>query len=182
MTIISERLKDARNKKGLTQEQLANIISVSTSVIGDIESGRRVASKRTAARLADFFNTSADYWFDESSTNEYFEHREKYAALDNVILTLTEKRIIKDSNFSEEVWNIIKDAIKIDLKVLFLFDENSTSEYFEHRKKYVALDNVILALMEKGIIKDSNFSEEVWSIIKDAIKIDLRVLLMNSKK
>ncbi|AUM92709.1 helix-turn-helix transcriptional regulator [Clostridium botulinum] len=121
MTIISERLKEARNEKGLTQQELAKRISVSTSIIGDIESGRRVASKKTAAKLADFFNTSAEYWFDETAVTKYFLKREKYAALDNVITTLIEKNELKDVNkIPEDVWDIIKDSIKIDLKVILM--------------------------------------------------------------
>lgn len=121
MTIISERLKKSRNEKELTQQELAQKINVSTSVIGDIESGRRVASKKTAAKLADFFNTSVEYWFDENAVNNYFSSREKYAALDNVITTLIEKGIIKSAdNLTEDIWDIIKDSIKIDLKVLLM--------------------------------------------------------------
>ena len=120
MALISKRLKESRLKLNLTQQQLAKKIEVSTSIIGDIESGRRVASKRTAKKLADFFNTNIEYWFDENCVNEYFDKREKYASLDNVISTLISKKIITDSNIPDEAWDIIKDAIQIDLKVLLL--------------------------------------------------------------
>lgn len=119
MTIFSERLKNARAEKGLTQQELAKKLNISTSVVGDIESGRRVASKKTAAKLADFFNTSAEYWFSETATIEYFLKREKYAALDNVVTTLLEQDALKDvGKIPEDIWNIIKEAITIDLKVL----------------------------------------------------------------
>lgn len=120
MTIISKRLKEARSESNLTQQQLAEKIGVSTSIIGDIEIGRRVASKKTAKKLADFFNTNSEYWFDENCLNEYFDKREKYASLDSVITTFIDKKIITDSNIPDEAWDIIKDAIQIDLKVLLL--------------------------------------------------------------
>ncbi|EDS77389.1 putative phage related transcriptional regulator [Clostridium botulinum C str. Eklund] len=120
MTIISKRLKESRTEVNLTQQQLAEKIGVSTSIIGDIESGRRVASKKTAKKLADFFNTNSEYWFDENCLTEYFNKREKYSSLDSVVTTLIDKKIINNSNIPDEAWELIKDAIQIDLKVLLL--------------------------------------------------------------
>ncbi|EPY2274547.1 helix-turn-helix domain-containing protein [Clostridium sporogenes] len=119
MTIFSERLKNARSEKGLTQQDLAKKLNISTSVIGDIESGRRVASKKTAAKLADFFNTTVEYWFSETAAIEYFSKREKYAALDNVVTTLLEQNKLKDvKKIPEDIWNMLNEALAIDLKVL----------------------------------------------------------------
>ncbi|MDT8717817.1 helix-turn-helix transcriptional regulator [Clostridium sp. 19966] len=121
--VISKRLKDSRKQKGLTQKQLADNINVALSVIGDIESGRRVASKSTAQKLSEFFQTSVEYWFDEKSTKGYFSRREKYTALDNVIQSLIKNGRIKTPELDEETWSLIKDAIKIELNILLFKDE-----------------------------------------------------------
>lgn len=59
---ITERLKNARNAKGLTQVQLAKKLGVAKSVIAGAETKRGI-SKSLAVKLADFFNTDIDYWF-----------------------------------------------------------------------------------------------------------------------
>lgn len=115
--VISNRLKASRREKGLTQKQLAEQIDVALSIIGDIESGRRVASKNTAQKLAKHFNTPVEYWFDEKSTDDYFLSRENYAALDQVIKSLIKSGRIKTPELDAETWHIIKDAIKIELSL-----------------------------------------------------------------
>lgn len=122
---IGERLKKARNDKKLTQKQLSEKLEVSLSIIGDIESGRRVASKKTSQRLADFFGTKVEYWFDEESIEDYFSNRPKYYALDKVITTLLDnnKLILTNGEPNEEVWKLIKKAITIDLNTMVIEQE-----------------------------------------------------------
>jgi len=121
LTIFSERLKDARDKKSLTQQQLATKLGISTSVIGDIESGRRVASKRTATKLADFFGTSAEYWFDEKEVDKYFDNRPVLSSIEQVLTALISSGKITDSkNIPNEAWDLIKEAAKIEIEVMLL--------------------------------------------------------------
>jgi len=117
---ISDKLKKARNEKGLTQKELAIKIDVVQSVIGEIESSRRIPSKATARKLSDFFNTSIDYWMNEAETDKYFSNRQKYAMFDEVLTTLIESGKFKDGDYSDECWDLIKDAVKIESKILVM--------------------------------------------------------------
>lgn len=116
---ISENLKFLRNQKGLTQKELATKIGVALSVIGDIESGRRMPSKRTAQKLSQYFNTPLEYWINEDS-NTYIHKREKFAMTDQVIKKLKEKGYIKNGIPTDEGWEFIKEGLLIDLKFMEL--------------------------------------------------------------
>ena len=48
---FTEQLKEAREKNGLTQEQLANIVSVSRSTVSHWETGRKEPEKELLDQL-----------------------------------------------------------------------------------------------------------------------------------
>ena len=58
--IFGERIEAARKKKGLTQEELAERVSVSQSMINHIEKGRKKPSLDIAIAIAREFNTTVD--------------------------------------------------------------------------------------------------------------------------
>lgn len=61
MIEIGSRVKELRNQKNLTQEQLANRLSVTKSVISAYENGFRFPSLDVLIQLAYIFNVSTDY-------------------------------------------------------------------------------------------------------------------------
>ena len=54
------RIEAARKKKGLTQEELAEIVGVSQSMINHIEKGRKKPSLDIAVALADEVGVTVD--------------------------------------------------------------------------------------------------------------------------
>lgn len=60
-TAYGERIKRLRISKRLTQEQLAEKISISRTYIVKIESGLQIGPIEIAIELAKFFNVSLDY-------------------------------------------------------------------------------------------------------------------------
>lgn len=58
---MGQRIKQTRKEKHLTQEQLAEACSISTSFLGHIERGTRIASIETLYSLCRALNVSADY-------------------------------------------------------------------------------------------------------------------------
>ena len=62
-TVFSERLKDLRTEKGLSQAQLALELKnkVTHSAIGLWELGKRVPNLDAVILLAQYFNVSLDY-------------------------------------------------------------------------------------------------------------------------
>lgn len=58
---FGERLRHARTKAGLTQEELAEGSKVSLRLLQKYEADDSTPSVKTAARLAEFLNTTTDY-------------------------------------------------------------------------------------------------------------------------
>ena len=58
---MGRRVRQLRNSRKVTQEQLAEGIDVSTSFIGHIERGEKQCSLDTVCRLAEYFETTIDY-------------------------------------------------------------------------------------------------------------------------
>ncbi|MCH5180482.1 MAG: helix-turn-helix transcriptional regulator [Erysipelotrichales bacterium] len=67
---FSERLKELRKKKGITQEELANSIYVSRSVIAKYESGVALPTNENIQKLASFFDVELSYFSDGDSQIE----------------------------------------------------------------------------------------------------------------
>lgn len=55
------RLKELRNKKNISQLQLAVALNMNQNSISRYETGEREADYATLIRLADYFNVSIDY-------------------------------------------------------------------------------------------------------------------------
>lgn len=55
------RLKELRNKKNISQLQLAMALNMNQNSISRYETGEREADYATLIRLADYFNVSIDY-------------------------------------------------------------------------------------------------------------------------
>ena len=58
---IGARLREARNKVGFTQEQLAEKVNVGTTYISDIERGAKFPSLSLFVKIVDALDASADY-------------------------------------------------------------------------------------------------------------------------
>ena len=83
---FNERLKQLRQREGLTQRELAKIIEVGRTTISDYESGKIVPKHEGLLKLANHFNVSVDYLTgvsDEPATRQSNEHE-----LDKLLNTL----------------------------------------------------------------------------------------------
>lgn len=60
LTIIGKNIKTARLKKGITQEELANIIDCSTSYLSEIETGTSGPSLSKIIEIARALDTTVD--------------------------------------------------------------------------------------------------------------------------
>ena len=62
------RLKELRERRGLTQTQLGQILDVEKSTISKYEKGSLDLSSNTISTLCEYFNVSADYLLGLSDT------------------------------------------------------------------------------------------------------------------
>lgn len=94
--IISNKLKDIRKNRNITQEQLAEKLDVSRSKISSWETNRRDITMTDAVKLANLYNISLDNMFNPKplEEKEYIELSERFFC--NPDIKLKEKvRIIK---------------------------------------------------------------------------------------
>lgn len=102
---LGKRLKHLRLQKGLTQEQLAEIIGISRSALSMYETDQREPDLGTLIKLADYFSVTTDFllgrdWKDPAAQ----ENLQKLIRLvikemqEEYKLQLTEKNIAEDSD------------------------------------------------------------------------------------
>ncbi|MCR5703055.1 MAG: helix-turn-helix transcriptional regulator [Eubacterium sp.] len=83
-----KHLRQLREEKGISQQKLANMVSVSQQSIYKYENGLAEPDFQTLIKLADYFETSVDYLID------YSEIRRKYEELVDVKLSTNEEELI----------------------------------------------------------------------------------------
>ena len=68
MNYISQRLKELRQEKGVSQKEIAKTIGISVSAYSNYEQGIREPSNEILIRLCKYFNVTSDYLL---GLNEY---------------------------------------------------------------------------------------------------------------
>lgn len=66
---FGKKLKELREEKNITQEQLGKIIGVSGRVVGYYESNERFPKDDTLKKISGYFKVSIDYLLDSDKTN-----------------------------------------------------------------------------------------------------------------
>lgn len=74
MSIISERIKELRHEKKLTQKQLAEKVGISEISIRKYESGDRIPKFEVIEKLADVFNVQFDYIVGRSDNRTFDDY------------------------------------------------------------------------------------------------------------
>ena len=70
---MGDRIREARKKKGFTQEQLAERLDISVEFVGQIERGIKLPSMAVFMKLIEVLSVSADYLLRDSiSTGQLF--------------------------------------------------------------------------------------------------------------
>lgn len=58
---LSERLRDLRIKRNLSQKELADCLGISPSIVSSYETGERLPSLEKLLAISDFYQCSTDY-------------------------------------------------------------------------------------------------------------------------
>lgn len=61
MTTLGNKIRKLREKRGLTQTELGNLISVGKTTISNYETNYSSPDVETIKKIADYFNVSTDY-------------------------------------------------------------------------------------------------------------------------
>lgn len=59
--VLGQRVREARKKKKLTQERLAEIADIGVMYLGEIERGKKMPSLKILCRIIEALDISADY-------------------------------------------------------------------------------------------------------------------------
>ena len=70
--LFSERLRELRQNKGLSQSQLADALNISKSAIRMYELGKREPDLETLEGIADFFNVDINYLIGKEDGSMYY--------------------------------------------------------------------------------------------------------------
>ena len=97
-------LKELRQSKGLTQQELGDLVGISASNVRMIEKNQRNGSLDVVSKLADYFNVSIDYL--EGKTN----YKNSTEIATNIINKLIALNIINNVNeINDDILNMISD-------------------------------------------------------------------------
>ena len=108
--MFSERLKSLRKEKGVTQQELAELLNIAPSTIGMYEQGKRTPDHITLKAISELFNCSIDYILGVTDRNIIkVDSIEKAKKLSDEII-----QILVDSGqlTKEEAMNDIQDKEK----------------------------------------------------------------------
>ena len=67
---LGAKLKSARNNAGLSRQQVADLVGVSSSIIGLYETGERLPSVTNLVKLATQYKVSVDYLLDIATSKD----------------------------------------------------------------------------------------------------------------
>lgn len=104
--MFSDRLKELRKSKGLTQTSLADKINCSVSKIAMWETNKREPVKEDLILLSNFFNVSVDYLL-EISDNPYLNEKDEKSIEKDL-------KIIMDDFKSGESGPAFYDGVELD--------------------------------------------------------------------
>ncbi|WP_434565126.1 helix-turn-helix domain-containing protein [Thermoanaerobacterium thermosaccharolyticum] len=102
MDTFKDRLKQLRNEKNLTQEELAKYIGTTRATLASWETGRREPDMETLRKLSDYFNVTLDWLMGNTDIR-------------NQAGEITDA--VSDDPELAEFWNDLKQ--REDLKLLF---------------------------------------------------------------
>ena len=71
--MLGDKLKQLRKSKNMSQKRLGEILNLSQSAIGMIESNKNGASSEKLKEIADYFGVSIDFLIKDSNKTEEFE-------------------------------------------------------------------------------------------------------------
>lgn len=86
--LMGRQVRSARKRKGMTQQTLAQCVGISTSFLGHVERGSRIASLETAVNLCRTLEISTDDLLGVTGQNGEDRMRQACAYLEEVLSLL----------------------------------------------------------------------------------------------
>lgn len=100
-----KRIRELREEKGMTQDALAEVLSVGTNVIGCYERGEYGPSKKAMYLLCKYFGVSADYllYGEKQDVDNVIEYINNFSDVDKMkVMVRLMYYFMKGKNFEED--------------------------------------------------------------------------------
>lgn len=124
-SVLSIKLKEYRGKKGITQEQLAELLNVSDKSISKWELGNGYPSKKNMIKISDILNVSLEaLMIEEQAEDNKLKRSFKYAFISYCIifaLTLLIRGLKEKDLYNNILSRNLSEIIKI---VIITFGQN----------------------------------------------------------
>ena len=123
MLVIGQRIKDLRTSRGLTQEQLADILKTSKSRIGMYEIGKREPNFEMLEAIADYFNVDMNFLLGKSDVPNQLVWASRLDDIDKATdLEKLRADIVKEeqaekmivAQYGEDVWDALCLYMQLD--------------------------------------------------------------------
>lgn len=169
-----ERLKELRNKKGVSQAFLAKKLNVTPGAIAHWELGNRNPDYNTLIKIADYFEVDVNYLIGQRDVS-YRQpvDKDELKLADDYFLNVLGYR--SDSDFMEQM----DDQGKISLYKRSIASGNHSKEDFE-KELGIQSDNVI-SIKEDLLSKLDRFFELFSELDKKGVLEDLNKLSLEDR-
>lgn len=112
---LGNKIKELRNKKGISQKELGEILGVDQRTVSVWEQNKFEPSDEMKKKLCDYFNIKISELFGEEPTVIEKPVKDEVSKL---MERLLEEKIITDpDNIPEPVAKLILDAVRMDLRL-----------------------------------------------------------------
>ena len=120
--MFSKILRELRDERKLTQQELADKLEVSRMTINFYESNRRTPDINFAIKAANFFNVSVDYLVGNSNIKTKEDHRYTKEQVDNLEDIIYYLPATSAQDFLKHLCDLLKIAHdkKIEREILYL--------------------------------------------------------------
>ena len=109
--VIVLRLKELREKRGIQQKYLSNVLQIAPNTLSQYENNKREPDYKTLKKIADYFEVSVDYILG----NTDIEESQSYASNENIIFGQRLKQLRKSHNLTQlefaKIFNIANGTI-----------------------------------------------------------------------
>jgi len=145
--LIGGRIRDARKKKGISQQELANKTGIQNSSISAFENGKKSPGLHSLALIAKALNVSMDdLYFGDSSVDFIENAPDKGRKIANCIYELMKENVISCSeiyNRREETDSVLLFRFSSEVKRLI----DSLRVFFSKKNTYPNPDEYIKQLI-----------------------------------
>ena len=119
MSTYSNRIRELRKNKSLSQEQLADKLGVTKQAVSQMERGARKPSVTMLEALCDFFNVSTDYLLGKEDVTIRIVDGDGIRKLDSVNSEIDRiAKIIRDNPTMHNLFNIARNCTPDNLELI----------------------------------------------------------------